>query len=134
MKLISAWLLSLLMLTSTAALAQESADANAVVYYNLTPALIGNLSDEGTRLKYFKADVSLRYSGPEADALVKQHEPLIRHHLVMLFSAQSSESLNAPGGREKLRQEALAQVQQSMTAEEGKAVVQDLLFNNLIIQ
>ena len=36
--------------------------------------------------------------------------------------------------KEKLRQEALKQTQQVMNDETGKPVVEDLLFNNLIIQ
>ena len=36
--------------------------------------------------------------------------------------------------KEKLRQEALKQVQDVLTQEEGKPIVEDLLFNNLIIQ
>ena len=35
---------------------------------------------------------------------------------------------------EKLRQEALKQIQQVMTDETGKPMVDDLLFNNLIVQ
>jgi flagellar FliL protein len=36
--------------------------------------------------------------------------------------------------KEKLRQEALKQVQQVLENEEGKPLVDDLLFNNLIVQ
>ena len=53
---------------------------------------------------------------------------------MLLFSAQTSETINAPDGRENLRQQALKQVQDAINAEEGKPVVEDLLFNNLIIQ
>ena len=97
-------------------------------------ALIGNLADQGARLKFYKADVSLRVTGTEAEDKLKLHEPLIRHQLVMLFSAQTSDVINAPDGRENLRQEALKKVQDAINAEEGKPVVEDLLFNNLIIQ
>ena len=98
------------------------------------PSLIGNLADDGARLKFFKADVALRVTGSEAEARIKHHDPLIRHQLVLLFSAQTSDSINAPDGRETLRQEALKQVQQAIDAEEGEPIVEDLLFNNLIIQ
>ena len=73
-------------------------------------------------------------TGTEAEEKLKQHEPLIRHQMVMLFSAQTSEIINAPDGRENLRLEALKQVQDAINGEEGKPIVEDLLFNNLIIQ
>ena len=45
-----------------------------------------------------------------------------------------SDGMSSVEAKEKLRQEALKQVQQVMTDETGKPVVEDLLFNNLIVQ
>jgi flagellar FliL protein len=42
--------------------------------------------------------------------------------------------MNNVEAKEKLRQEALKQTQQIMNDETGSPVVEDLLFNNLIIQ
>ncbi|MGE8503136.1 flagellar FliL protein [Ectopseudomonas oleovorans] len=134
MKLLTALLLSLSICLPALANSEKKEEVPTTLYYNLTPALIGNLADTGNRLKFFKADVSLRVTGTEAEDKLKQHEPLIRHQLVMLFSAQTSEAINAPDGRETLRQQALKQVQDAINGEEGKPIVEDLLFNNLIIQ
>lgn len=134
MKVLSALLLSLSICLPALASSEKKEEVPQTLYYNIVPALIGNLADTGSRLKFFKADVSLRVTGSEAEAKVKQHEPLIRHQMVLLFSAQTSETINAPDGRETLRQEALKQVQAAINGEEGKPIVEDLLFNNLIIQ
>ncbi|WP_343352055.1 flagellar basal body-associated FliL family protein [Pseudomonas sediminis] len=133
MKLLTALLLSLSICLPALA-SSDKKEAPTTLYYNLTPALIGNLADTGNRLKFFKADVSLRVTGTEAEEKIKQHEPLIRHQMVMLFSAQTSETINAPDGRENLRLEALKKVQDAINGEEGKPIVEDLFFNNLIIQ
>ena len=111
----------------------EKAAAPVVAYVTLVPALVGNFG-EGPKLKFYKADLSLRVSGADIEAKIKHHEPLIRNQLVMLFSQQTEEAMAAPGSREILRAEALKQVQDVMTQEEGKPLVEDLLFNNLIIQ
>jgi flagellar FliL protein len=118
--------------------ASESAEAegeaaNKTIYYSLVPALVGNYGSDG-RLKYYKADIALRVSGSEAEAKVKHHEPLIRNQLVTLFSQQTDASLGTVEAKEALRQEALKQVQTVLTQEEGRPLVDDLLFNNLIIQ
>lgn len=134
MKLLTALLLSLSICLPVLASSEKKEEAPTTIYHNLFPALIGNLADQGNRLKFFKADVSLRVTGTEAEEKLKQHEPLIRHQLVMLFSAQTSETINAPDGRENLRLEALKKVQDAINGEEGKPIVEDLLFNNLIIQ
>ncbi|MDH1264498.1 flagellar basal body-associated protein FliL [Pseudomonas sp. GD03944] len=112
---------------------EEKAAAPQVIYLSLVPALVGNFGS-GPKLKFYKADVSLRVTGADVEAKVKHHEPLIRNQLVMLFSQQTEEGLSAADSKELLRQEALKQVQQVLTAEEGKPLVEDLLFNNLILQ
>ncbi|PNF81167.1 flagellar basal body-associated protein FliL [Stutzerimonas stutzeri] len=117
------------------AVAQDSAEEAApqALYYALVPAMVGNYG-AGERLKYYKADVALRISSKEVEDRVKHHEPLIRHQLVMLFSEQTDETLSGPEAKEQLRQEALRQVREVLEQEEGKPLVDDLLFNNLIIQ
>ena len=102
----------------------EESAAPVVAYISLSPA----------KLKFFKADISLRVTGADTEATVKHHEPLIRNQLVMLFSQQTEATMAAPEAKENLRVEALKQVQEVLTQEEGKPLVEDLLFNNLIIQ
>ncbi|MFV0454185.1 MAG: flagellar basal body-associated protein FliL [Pseudomonas sp.] len=113
----------------------EKAEGEALkpIYYALVPALVGNYGSNG-KLKYYKADVALRIGSPVAEERVKHHEPLIRNQLVMLFSQQSDATLGSVEAKEALRQEALRQVQAVLNQEEGQPLVDDLLFNNLIIQ
>lgn len=133
------WIASLLFMTLPlyvqAASSEEPAvdPASAVAYVGLFPALVGNFGS-GPRLKFFKADVSLRVTGAEAEAKVVHHQPLIRNQLVMLFSEQTDETMAAADAKETLRQAALKQVQDVLVQEEGAPLVEDLLFNNLIIQ
>ena len=133
-----AWTIMLLALSlPLVAMAEESkeGDANKVAYVSLSPALVGNYGlDGGPKLRVYKADIALRVTGAEAEKAVKHNEPLIRNQLIALFSQQSVENMNSVEAKEKLRQEALKQTQQIMNDEEGKPIVEDLLFNNLIIQ
>ncbi|MBF7142273.1 MULTISPECIES: flagellar basal body-associated protein FliL [Pseudomonas] len=106
-----------------------------VVYYSLAPPLVGNYAmDGGPRLHVYKADIAFKVTGPEALAAVKHHEPLIRNQLVQLFNQQTMDSMGSGDAKEALRQQALKQTQQVLNDEEGKPVVEDLLFNNLIVQ
>jgi flagellar FliL protein len=120
-----------------AAMAEEAKEGAApkVSYISLTPPFVGNYGLDGSpKLKVFKADVALRVTGDEAAQAVKANEPLIRNQLVALFSQQTAEAMSNVEAKEKLRQEALKQTQQVMNDETGKPMVDDLLFNNLIIQ
>jgi flagellar FliL protein len=134
---VKAWILMLLAL-SLPVMAQEEAkegEAPKAIYVSLTPPFVGNYAlDGGPKLRVYKADIALRVTGPEAQAAVKRNDPLIRNQLVALFTQQTVESMSSAEAKEKIRQEALKQVQQVMTDEEGKPVVEDLLFNNFIVQ
>ncbi|ANJ58995.1 flagellar basal body-associated protein FliL [Pseudomonas silesiensis] len=133
-----AWIMLLLALSlPVAAVAEEAKEGEApkVSYITLSPPFVGNYGLDGTpKLKVYKADVALRVTGDEAAKLVKANEPLIRNQLVALFAQQTTEAMNNVEAKEKLRQEALKQTRQVMNDETGKPVVEDLLFNNLIIQ
>jgi len=120
-------------LPSLALAEEDKKEVPQVAYVALVPPLVGNYV-VGSRLKLYKADISLRVTGADAQAKVQLHEPLIRNQLVMLFAQQTEETLTGIDGKEKLRQEALKQVQQILNDEEGAPLVEDLLFNNLIIQ
>ena len=132
-----AWIVLMLALSwPMVALAEEAKEGAAKVsYVTLNPPFVGNYGLDGSsRLKVYKADISLRVSGAEAAKAVKANDPLIRNQLVGLFTQQTSESLGSVEAKEKLRQEALKQIQQVMLEETGKPMIEDLLFNNLIVQ
>ena len=137
-RIVKAWIMLMLALSlPMAAMAEEAKEGAApkVSYISLTPPFVGNYGLDGSpKLKVFKADVALRVTGDEAAQAVKANEPLIRNQLVALFSQQTAEAMSNVEAKEKLRQEALKQTQQVMNDETGKPMVDDLLFNNLIIQ
>lgn len=135
MKYVSILLLAFSFSWSTAH-AQEEEEAPAVAapsaYVNLVPALVGNYG-AGEKLKYYKADIALRVKADNV-AKVEYHEPLIRDQLIQLFAQQTDENMGSNEGKEAMRQAALVQVQNILKEEEGEILVDDLLFNNLIVQ
>ncbi|EKG41373.1 flagellar basal body-associated protein FliL [Pseudomonas syringae] len=133
-----AWILILLAL-SLPVMAQEEAKeeggAPKAAYVSLTPPFVGNYAlDGGPKLRVYKADIALRVTGADAEAAVKRNDALIRNQLVSLFTQQTVDSMSSAEAKENIRQEALKQVQRVMNDEEGKPIVEDLLFNNFIVQ
>lgn len=122
-------------LTFSAVLATQAATETpaASPYVDLKPSFIGTIGP-GPRLQYLKVDVALRVSDSAAVSRIEYHDPLIRSTLVTLFARQTPDDLAGLEGKEQLRSEALAAVQQVLEEEEGKPLVTDLLFNNLITQ
>lgn len=103
------------------------------IYIPLKPAFVVNYGGPG-RLKYIKADISLRLQNSTAANSVRHHMPYIRNNLMMLFSAQTDESISSQDGKEALRKEALQTVREVIMKEDQTEGVVDLYFNGFLIQ
>jgi flagellar FliL protein len=113
--------------------AQEEAPAASVQYVELKPAFVGTVGP-GPKIQYMKVDVALRANDAAAVPRIEYHDPLIRNALVSLFAHETLESLATLEGKEALRGKALATVREVLEEEEGKPLVDDLLFTNLVTQ
>lgn len=101
-----------------------------VQYIHLEPAFVVNYGSSG-RMRYLKTEIALKVSTLEAAAKVSAHKPYIRNNLVLLFSEQEPETVM---NTEALRKTALSNIQELMTTLEEEPCVDDLYFNNFVIQ
>ena len=126
---------SSLMLFAVPAWAEdEEAAVPQVLYLDLTPAFVTNFAtNEGKKLNFIKVDVSVRTKSQQAIDLVKAHDALVRHQLVMSLSRQNEASV-AGSGQEQIRQEGLKLVQAALEEETGSSQIDDLLFTSFVVQ
>ncbi len=103
------------------------------IYIPFKPPFVVNYGGAG-RLHYLKADITVRLQDGAAANSVRHHMPYIRNNLVMLFSAQTEESINSQDGKEALRQEALQEVRNVIMQEDRQEGVVDLYFNTILVQ
>lgn len=106
---------------------------SGTIYIPLKPPFVVNYGGPG-RLKYIKADLSVRLTSGDAANSVRHHMPYIRNNLLMLFSAQTDETISSQAGKEALRQEALREIQTILKKEDQIEGVVDLYFNSFILQ
>lgn len=102
------------------------------IYIPLKPQFVVNYGGAG-KLKYLKTQVTLRLGDSDAANAVRHHLPFIRNNLVMLFAAQTDETLESQDGREQMRAAAIAEVRDLLLREDNippEGVV-DVLFNSL---
>jgi flagellar FliL protein len=64
---------------------------------------------------------------------VQKNAPLIRNNLLLLMSNRNYQSLMSREGKEKLRQEALAEIR-AVEKKEGGPDIEDLLFTSFVVQ
>lgn len=103
------------------------------IYEELLPAFVVNFTHNG-RARYMQVSIALLVRDQAALDALKVHMPVLRNRLVMLFSNQDFELLITPVGKEMLRQQATASVQELAQKETGKLTVEQVLFTNLVLQ
>ncbi|MFT7371757.1 MAG: flagellar FliL protein [Oleiphilaceae bacterium] len=107
--------------------------ASKTKYIHLTPAFVVNYGNTG-RMKYLRTEIALKVMGAEAASAVTNHRPYIRNNLVLLLTSQDSDVVNSSSGRETLRKAALEEVRALMTELEGMPFIDDLFFENFVVQ
>jgi flagellar FliL protein len=84
-----------------------------VNYIAIKPALVVNYGGPG-RVKYIKAELSLRTEDAHSATEVSHHMPLIRDTLIMLISSVTDEQMASGEGKEKMRVDALAKINEAL--------------------
>lgn len=132
----------LLLFLSSHALAQEEGEVGEdgepvapvrAIYIPIKPPFVVNYGGPG-RLRYLKAELSVRVADATGANSIRHHMPYIRNEIILLFSKQTEEQLDTQEGKELLRQEALVAINKVLEQEDGASGVMDLYFNQLVLQ
>jgi flagellar FliL protein len=86
-----------------------------VNYIDVTPPLIVNYGGTG-KMRYIKAEISIRTEDMKSAEEITHHLPLIRDKLISILSQQTEDSVATAEAKEKLRLFALAEVNKAVKA------------------
>ncbi|MCP5162110.1 MAG: flagellar basal body-associated protein FliL [Hahellaceae bacterium] len=132
--LLLAWIALSAMLSSSVSAEEEgAAPAPTTQYVELKPSFVANFGTPGAKLRFLKADVTVRVNSVADANKVENHIALLRNEIVFLLSKQG-DSLNTMDGQEKLRQEILEKLRAKLKEEEGSGMIEDVLFTEFVIQ
>lgn len=128
-------------LTSSNAASNVSPDAKPLfvsrdrgaVYEELKEPFVVNFNANG-RARYLQVSVSLLGRDKKSMDALREHQPLLRNELVMLFSAQSFETMLTAPGKEAVRVQATERVQELARKLLGQPAVEQVLFTNFVLQ
>lgn len=95
-----------------------NAAAEGVNYIAINPPLIVNYGGPG-KMRFIKAELSLRAENAEDATKVTHHLPLIRDRLVSILSTQTEEVISTAEGKEYLRVYALSEINKALLKVEG---------------
>ena len=102
-------------------------------YVELGDAFVVNFV-EGSRVRYLQVKIEAMTRDPDVATAITTHLPHIRNNLVFLLSAVDYPTISTVEGKEKIRDEALKEVQTILQEEIGKPGVEALYFTSFVVQ
>lgn len=116
------WLMVLGLIFGFASLGVNAAGGTTptegVNYIAISPPLIVNFGGPG-KVRFIKAEMSLRAENAADASEVIHHLPLIRDRLVSILSAQTEDVISTAEGKEYLRVYALSEINKALLEVEG---------------
>jgi flagellar FliL protein len=115
-----------------AAKSAEGGSGKPSLYYAIDPPLVVNFED-GSAVRFLQITMQIVAHDEKAIDSVQKNIPLIRNNLLMLMSNRNYQSMMSREGKDKFRQEALAEVRAAQK-KEGGPDVDDVLFTSFVVQ
>ena len=112
--------------------AEISAQAEPI-YHALDPAFVVAFNSP-TVARFLQVSVEVMTRDDDVIETIKYHMPAIRDRIVMLFSGQQSQELETPEGKERLRSEILAGIQEIHKEHAGTPGVEAVYFTSFVMQ
>lgn len=112
----------------------EKPGKRKALYYSLGEEFTVNLLASGGKEHYLRVKVTVMTRDQAFFDSLKEHEPLIKNDLLTVLSNQSFDELKTVEGKQKLRDDALQMVRNSLGKENGKQHIERLLFTKFIME
>ena len=110
----------------------EEGSGKASVFYAIDPPLVVNFED-GSVVRFLQITMEIMAHDPKVIESVQKNVPLIRNNLLLLMSNRNYQTLMSRDGKDKLRAEALVEVNNVQKKQGGEAV-DDVLFTSFVVQ
>jgi flagellar FliL protein len=120
--------------SAKAAKTEEPAPPERAIYVALDPPFTVNLQGTQTKPKFLQVTLQALVREAQAEQALKDHLPVIRNDLVMIFSSKTPQELATREGKEALQAEALAAIQRVLKKAGSGHGVEAVLFTTFVMQ
>jgi flagellar FliL protein len=103
------------------------------IYLPIEPALVANFDRKG-RVGYLQAGVELMAREQKTIDAAQKNMPVIRNNLLFLMSSKSYEELSDRAGKEKLREQALGEVNKVLEEQGFDGRIEAVYFTAFVMQ
>ncbi len=103
------------------------------IYVEMGDPLIVNFI-ENNQIRYLQVKMEVMTRDETMPEKIKEHMPLIRNNLLMMLSGLDYETISTFAGKQKIRDEALAEIQSIMKEQTGEKGAEELYFTSFVMQ
>lgn len=118
--------------------AEEAADAEPsdgpALYTSLHPPLVVNFKDSVGDSHFMQITMEVMARDQNVINSVREHTPVIRNSLILLYSGAIYDEITTREGKEKMLADGLTEIQNVMTEQIGEPGVEAVYFTALVIQ
>jgi len=108
--------------------------AGPELYTSLHPALVVNFRDALGDPHFMQIEMEVMARDQDVINAVREHTPLIRNNLILLYGSARYEDVTTRSGKEQMLADGLHEIQQVLNPRIGSPNVEALYFTSLIIQ
>ncbi len=103
------------------------------LFTGLDPAFVVSFKDQ-SQARFMQLSVELMSRDPEVIEAIDQYKPMLRNNLLLLFSSQKYEDVITREGKEKLLEQSLEEVNNTLSEEAGIDGVEAVYFTAFVAQ
>lgn len=113
---------------------EEADTSGPALYTSLHPPLVVNFKDSAGDSHFMQVTMEVMARDQNIINSVREHTPVIRNSLILLYSGVIYDEITTRGGKEKMLADGLAEIQKVMTEQIGEPGVEAVYFTALVIQ
>ena len=114
--------------------AEEAESSKPALYTSLAPPLVVNVKDSLGETHFMQITMEVMARDQGLLNSVREHSPIIRNNLILLYGMSTYEEITTREGKEKLLADGLAEIKSIMLQRVDDDSVEALYFTSLIIQ
>jgi flagellar FliL protein len=114
--------------------ANSSKPAGPALYQSLLPPLVINIKDENGSPHFMQMSMEAMAHDQDVVNAIREHTPVIRNNLILLYGNATYESVTTREGKEELLEQGLNEIQSILRPHLDDGEVKALYFTALVVQ
>lgn len=120
--------------TDEEAIVEDGPNTDPAIYTSLHPPLVVNFKDSVGDSHFMQITMEVMARDQNLINSVRDHVPVVRNSLILLYSAAVYEEVTTPDGKKQMLADGLKEIQRVIEETTGETGIEAVYFTSLVIQ